>query len=186
MWRGCLSQGVICPQLCAQIVWTTRGWSAAPTAAGLPFWLFHVTGREAMSDAYSSTATGYSRCFNYLAGMCEGCPQACQHFMGTSFLPSVPPFLVPTTLENKRKPTPQARNPSMLPPKAKPRLSLQRRSRDLFPRLHLQHRIPLIQQMLPQNSAQLLPIPRFERLQHLVMVMNRTIPLRDLKVRPKP
>lgn len=58
--------------------------------------------------------------------------------------------------------------------------------RHFLPRLHLQNRIPLIQQMLPKNRAQLLPIPRFKRLQHLIMIMNRAIPLRDLKIRPKP
>ncbi|KAH0425916.1 hypothetical protein KCU90_g7754, partial [Aureobasidium melanogenum] len=40
--------------------------------------------------------------------------------------------------------------------------------------------------MLPKNRAQLLPVPRFKRLQHLIMIMNRAIPLRDLKIRPKP
>lgn len=64
--------------------------------------------------------------------------------------------------------------------------SLQHRPRHVLPRLHLQNRIPLIQQMLPKNRAQLLPIARLERLQHLIVIMNRAIPLGDLKIRPKP
>src|SRR6266702_2564326 len=51
-------------------------------------------------------------------------------------------------------------------------LNLQRRRTAPF----LQNRIAFIQQMLPKNRAQPLSIPRFKRLQHLIMIMNRAIP----------
>jgi type VI secretion system secreted protein VgrG len=61
----------------------------------------------------------------------------------------------------------------------------QRPRRDLLLRLHLQHCIALIQQMLPQDRTQPLTIARFKRFQHLAMVVHRAIPLRDLEVGPE-
>lgn len=98
------------PQPCEQIMWTTSRRGIAPTATGSLFWFFCAAGSGLMSDAYSSPSTGYFCCVNDLAGMCEGCPQACQHFMGTSFgkrplKPSTPkPPLPPATAPAKPHP----------------------------------------------------------------------------------
>jgi AraC-like DNA-binding protein len=55
-------------------------------------------------------------------------------------------------------------------------LGLQRRSRRRFLRLHLQSRIALVEQMLAENRTQLVAVARFERLQHLIVIVNRAVP----------